>query len=418
LEPFGPSNGLMGWKETCAMEERIKFVHQWQKDEWNFAELCREFGVSRKTGYKWLERYDRDGIGGLADQSRAPHEHPNAVDGEIERAILETRSKHPRWGPAKLRVILQRRDPDVAWPAVSTIGKILRRAGVTAPRKKHLRVPRWPDPLVGAEGPNQVWCADYKGYFHCADGTRCDPLTITDRFSRYLMRCQVVDGVEEKYARLVFEAAFREYGLPQVIRTDNGSPFATVALAGLSELAVWWIQLGIRPERIVPGKPQQNGAHERMHRTLLEATAQPPQRSRASQQRAFDRFRHEFNHERPHEALQMRVPAEVYQHSDRAYPNRLPPVEYGNDRLVRTVGSCGRIRWSGERIFITKALGNKPIGLEGVSDGLWRLWYSFHPIGWLDERSMQVEELNTRPSAPAAEATTPGAEESLRPQGS
>jgi hypothetical protein len=219
---------------------------------------------------------------------------------------------------------------------------------------------------------------------------------MTDRFSRYLMRCQAVPGLDEAYARLVFEAAFREYGLPEAIRSDNGSPFASVALAGLSALAVWWIRLGIRPERIAPGKPQQNGTHERMHRTLLEETAQPAERTLRAQQRAFDRFRYEFNHERPHEALQMRCPNEVYQRSEREYPARLPVVEYGSDRVVRTVGSCGRIKWCGERLFITKALANQPIGLEGVAEGLWRLWYSFHPIGWLDERRMQAVELNQR----------------------
>jgi transposase InsO family protein len=378
------------------MEERMKFIHRWQEDEGNLAGLCREFGVSRKTGYKWLERYEEGGMAGLADQSRAPLEHPNAVSAETERAVLDARKAHPRWGPAKLRVWLGRREPRVEWPAVSTMGEILRRAGVTVPRKKRLRVPLWRDKLVAASGPNQVWCADFKGYFHCQDGSRCDPLTMTDNFSRFLLRCQAVDGLDEKYARLVFESAFREYGLPEVIRNDNGTPFASVALAGLSELAAWWIRLGIRPERIAPGKPQQNGAHERMHRTLQEATAQPPQRDLRRQQRAFDRFRHEFDFERPHEALAMKTPAEVYCYSERAYPNRQPKVEYGNDRLVRIVGSCGRIRWSGERIFITKTLGNEPIGLEGVADGLWRLWYSFHPIGWLDERTMQVQELDQR----------------------
>lgn len=384
----------MGWKETCALEERIKFIHRWQEEEWNLAELCREFEVSRKTGYKWLERYEKHGVAGLANQSRAPLDHPNAVPGKIQRAILEFRGQHPRWGPKKLRDRLARGKPNVAWPALSTVGEILRRAGVTAPRKKRARVPLWPNPLTEAGAANQVWCADYKGYFHCEDGTRCDPLTISDQFSRYLIRCQAVEALEERHARLVFEAAFREYGLPNAIRTDNGSPFASVALAGLSELAVWWIRLGIRPERIAPGKPQQNGVHERMHRTLQEATAQPPQRNLASQQRAFERFREEFNQQRPHEALQMRTPAEVYRESGRSYRERLAPVEYGRDRLVRTVGSCGRIRWSGERIFITKTLHNQPIGLEGVSDGLWRLWYSFHPIGWLDERIMQVKELS------------------------
>ena len=383
------------------MEERVKLIHRWQQeDEWNFAELCREFGVSRKTGYKWLKRYEEAGVAGLADRSRAPRDHPNAVSGEVERAIREARRKHPRWGPEKLRIWLGRREPRVAWPAASTMGEILRRAGVTEPRKKSSRVPLWPFQLAAAEGPNQVWCADFKGYFHCQDGSRCDPLTLTDNYSRFLLRCQAVDGLDEKYARPVFEGAFREYGLPEVIRNDNGCPFASVALAGLSELSAWWIRLGIRPERIRPGKPQQNGAHERMHRTLREATAEPPQRNLRSQQRAFDRFREEFDFQRPHEALAMKTPAEVYGHSERAYPSRLPKVEYGSDRLVRTVGSCGRIRWSGERIFITKTLGNEPIGLEGVADGLWRLWYSFHPIGWLDERTMQVLELEDR-TAPA-----------------
>jgi transposase InsO family protein len=383
------------------MEERIRLIHRWQEDEGNFAELCREFGVSRKTGYKWLTRYENDGIEALADRSRAPHQQAHAVSVGVQRAVLEARSTHPRWGPAKLRVWLQRRQSKVAWPAASTMGEILRRAGVTAPRKKHSRVPPWPNKLATASGPNQVWCADYKGYFHCQDGSRCDPLTISDHFSRFLLRCQAVDGLEEKYARLIFEAAFREYGLPQAIRTDNGSPFASVALAGLSELAVWWIRLGIRPERIAPGKPQQNGVHERMHRTLLEATAQPPQRNLISQQRMFDRFRHEFDYERPHEALQMRTPSDVYEYSERAYPSRLADVEYPSDRVVRTVGSCGRIRWSGDRVFITKTLANQPIGLEGVTDGIWRIWYSFHPLGWLDERTLQVEELEAHDSAPS-----------------
>ena len=394
------------------MEERVKFIHQWQVDEEeNFADLCRVYGISRKTGYKWLGRYESGGIEALADESRAPHRQANAVNIRVERAILECRGEHPRWGPAKLRAWLQRRHRKTAWPAVSTIGEILRRAGVTAPRKKHCRVPRSTDKLVTASGPNDVWCADYKGYFHCLDGSRCDPLTISDQFSRFLLRCQVVDSLEEKHARMVFEAAFREYGLPRVLRTDNGSPFASVGLAGLSKLAVWWIRLGIRPERIAPGKPQQNGAHERMHRTLLEETAQPPQANLRSQQKVFDRFRQQYDYERPHQALDLRTPSQAYECSERSYPNRLPEVEYGSDRLVRTVGSCGRMRWCGERIFITKALANQPIGMEGVDDGLWRLWYSFHPLGWLNERTMEVEELNAHK---LAAATADEAEEQER----
>jgi hypothetical protein len=212
-----------------------------------------------------------------------------------------------------------------------------------------------------------------------------------------LLRCQAVASLEEKYARALLETAFREYGLPAAIRTDNGSPFASVALAGLSELAVWWIKLGIRPERIDAGKPQQNGRHERMHRSLKEGTAMPPAKNLRAQQNAFYAFRQEYNHERPHEALDMKVPAAVYRPSPRSYPSRLRQPEYGAGERVRTVGSCGRIRWNGERIFITKALANEPIRMEPVQDGMWRLWYGFYPIGWLDETSRRVLEREDGP---------------------
>jgi putative transposase len=388
----------MGWKETCAMEERMKFIHEWQRaEEWSFAELCRRYGVSRRTGYKWLDRYETEGIGGLTDRTTAVHEHPNQVKQNVADALIEARQKHSRWGPKKLRVWLGQKRPAVDWPAASTIGEILKRAGLTAPRKKSQRVPVYAGALHSAQEPNQVWCADYKGYFHCGDGTRCDPLTVSDDFSRYLLRCQAVASLEEKYARALLETAFREYGLPAAIRTDNGSPFASVALAGLSELAVWWIKLGIRPERIDAGKPQQNGRHERMHRSLKEGTALPPAKNLRAQQNAFYAFRQEYNHERPHEALDMKVPAAVYRPSPRSYPSRLRQPEYGAGERVRTVGSCGRIRWNGERIFITKALANEPIRMEPVQDGMWRLWYGFYPIGWLDETSRQVLERKDDP---------------------
>jgi transposase InsO family protein len=302
------------------MEERMKFIHEWERgEEWSFAEMCRRYGVSRKTGYKWLGRYQEHGMAGLADRGTAPHEHPNQVQQSVIDAVIEAREKHPRWGPKKLRVLGQKR-PKVQWPAASTMGEVLKRAGLTAPRKKQPRVPACVSALHTAEEPNQVWCADYKGYFECQDGTRCDPFTLTDDFSRYLLRCQVVVSLEERYARALLETAFREYGLPAAIRTDNGSPFASVALAGLSELAVWWIKLGIRPERIRAGKPQQNGRHERMHRTLKETTATPPAKDLRAQQQALSRFRQEYNHERPHEGLGMQVPAAVYRSSSGPIP--------------------------------------------------------------------------------------------------
>jgi transposase InsO family protein len=402
------------------MEERMKFIHEWQRgEEWSFAELCRRYGVSRNTGYKWKDRYETDGITGLADRTTAPHQHPNQVSQRVTDRLIEARQKHPRWGPKKLRVWLEQKSPKLPWPAASTMGEILKRAGLTAPRRKHPRVPAYPSALQSAEDSNQVWCADYKGYFVCGDGTRCDPLTLSDQFSRYLLRCQVVANLEQKYARALLEGAFREYGMPAAIRTDNGAPFASVALAGLSELAVWWIKLGIRPERIDAGKPQQNGRHERMHRSLKEGTAMPPAKNLRAQQKAFHAFQREYNQERPHQALEMKVPAAVYRPSPRPYPSRLSQPEYETGQLIRTVGSCGRIRWNGERIFITKALANEPIRLEPVEDQWWRLWFSFLPIGWLDEATLRVLELDQGPEPPVEESQSAltTAIESLRQQG-
>lgn len=355
------------------MEERVKFVHQWRRGESSLAEQCRQYGVSRKTAYKWLERYQEQGLAGLQDRSRAPHEHPNQVSGAVLETVLEERARHPRWGPKKLRVVLQRRHPKTPWPAVSTLGELLKRAGLTVPRKRRKWVPEYAAELHSTERPNQVWCADYKGYFHCLDQMRCNPLTRTDHYSRYLLRCQSVADMGYGYARALYEAAFREYGLPEAMRHDNGSPFASVGLAGLSELSVWLILLGIRPERIRPGRPQENGRHERMHRSLKEEAAEPPQANLRAQQKAFDRFRQDYNQLRPHEALGMKTPAEVYRPSPRQYPKRIVEPEYESGAIVRVVGSCGRIRWNGERVFISKALGNQPIRLEPGADGLWKL---------------------------------------------
>ena len=387
----------MSWEETCAMEQRMKFVQRLNETDEAMTELCREFGVSRKTGYKWLRRYEAGGVSALADRSRAPQRQANATPDEQVQAVLQARGLHRRWGPEKLRAWLIRKHPEQRWPSASTMGEILKRAGLTVARGNRLWVAPTPGRLHEAGQPNHVWCADFKGYFHCQDGSRCDPLTITDAYSRYLLRCQAVTAIGEQYARALFEAAFREYGLPQIIRTDNGTPFASTALAGLSALSAWWIKLGIWPERIDPGKPQQNGSHERMHRTLKQETAQPPSRTLRRQQRAFDRFKQDYNYERPHEALAMKTPGELYESSVRLYPGVVRSPEYGSGRIVRVVGSCGRIRWSGERVFITKVLGNEPIGLEGVDDGVWRLWFGAYPIGWLDETTMEATDLNRPP---------------------
>jgi transposase InsO family protein len=293
------------------MEERFRFVQEYKTEDWNFAELCRRYEVSRKTGYKWLQRYEEEGLEALKDQCRAAKHHPNEVLKAVAEEVLEMRRRHPHWGPTKLRARLQRESPEIVWPAASTIGEMLKRAGLTVPRKFKRVTPASLSPLRHAAGANQVWCTDFKGWFRCGDGVRCDPLTLTDAYSRYLLRSQAMEGMHERLVRGVMEAAFRENGLPDAIRSDNGEPFASPGIGGLSTLSVWWIKLGIRPERIQRGKPQQNGRHERMHRTLKQATAQPPAANMRAQQQAFDRFRQEYNWERPHAALQMKNPGGV-----------------------------------------------------------------------------------------------------------
>lgn len=378
------------------MEERFRFIQDYRSEDWSLAELCRRYGVSRKTGYKWLQRYAAEGLGGLEDQSRAPHRHPNQVVEEVADAVLELRRQYPLWGQEKLRARLQRDVPEVAWPAASTIGEMLKRAGLTVPRKQRRRATPSKSPLSHAAGSNQVWCADFKGWFRCGDGSRCDPLTITDGYSRYLLRCQAVAGMDERSVRGVMEAAFREYGLPEAMRTDNGEPFASAGLGGLSSLSVWWIKLGIRPERIPPGKPQHNGRHERMHRTLKQAAARPPAATLRAQQEAFDQFRQEYNWERPHQALQMHTPGEFYTASCRSYPSHLREPEYPGEWVVRGVRECGRMKWRNANVYVGKLLGGERIGLEPLAEGYWRVWYFAYPLGVFDERQGNVQKLESR----------------------
>jgi transposase InsO family protein len=380
----------VGWKETSVVDERLQFIGECKSGEWSMAEVCRRFEISRITGYKWLKRYEEEGWEGLKDRSHAPHHNPRQVAEEVEEAIVEARAAHPYWGPVKLRTWLQRSEPKIQWPAASTVGEILRRHGLAVPRKKRFKAPPNSEPLKEANGPNRIWCADFKGWFRCLDGSRCDPLTISDAYSRFLLRCQGVKHPDSWYVTPLFEAAFREYGLPERIRIDNGAPFASVGIGGLSELSVWWIKLGIRPERIEPGKPAQNGRHERLHRTLKQETAQPPRANLREQQRAFDMFRHEYNYERPHQALQGRTPAECYQSSPRLYRGRVREVTYPSEYEVRYVSEGGQIRWNGGRVFVGRALLGEPLGLELIADGKWRVWFSFYELGIFDEEKLLI----------------------------
>jgi transposase InsO family protein len=364
------------------MDERTQFIAACLLAEESMSALCRGFGISRKSGYKWLARYEAGGPPALVDRSHAPHRQPAAVPAGLARAILAGRAKHPQWGPRKLRAWLAQRG-DGPWPAPSTIGVLLHRAGLTVARRRR---PRRPDPGVptAAAGANAVWAADFKGWFRTGDGRRCDPLTISDLYSRYLLRCQVVGAAQLELVQPLFEATFREYGLPHVIRTDNGPPFGGLGL--LSRLAVWWIRLGIRPERIAPGHPEQNAVHERMHRTLKAETAAPPQATLTAQQRAFDRFRREYNDERPHEALGQRPPATAYTGSPRCYPARLPEVEYPETFVVRRAHPNGDIKWRGHRVRTSEALAGQLVGVEAIADGQWRVWFGPVALGWLDAR--------------------------------
>lgn len=395
----------MPWMETWPMNERARFVVECDLDEVSVAELCRKYCISRKTGYKWLARAAGSGLAGLADLSRASYVHPNQLSTELEEAILGLRQRHPTWGPRKLRELLRGQE---RLPAASTIGDVLQRRGLAVPRKHRRRVPPQTQPFGACGEPNAVWCGDFKGWFQTGDGLRCDPLTITDACSRYLLRCQVLPRQDYHCTRPVFEAAFREFGLPRAIRTDNGSPFATRALSGLSRLSIWWIKLGIHVERIDAGKPQQNGRHERMHRTLKQETAQPPAASGRAQQRRFDAFRQEFNRQRPHEALGMATPESVYVPSPRAYPSREPQVQYPDGWQIRKVRHKGGINWKNEEMYLTGVLSGEDVGLEPVDDRYCRVWFGPVPLAICDSYRRKMLTASQRRKAGVELFLVPG----------
>jgi len=375
----------MPWKETSSVNERVKFVAALLEENENFSELCERFCISRKQGYKWRERYESGGIDALRDRSRAPLSHPHAVPSSIAELVVDARRQHPRWGPRKLLVILARRYPTMEFPVASTVGEILKRRGLIGKRRRRHRSAPYPDPLLVYDGPNSVWCADFKGHFPV--GTeRCHPLTSMDGASRYLLCCKSLKGTLSDPAQRTFERVFREFGLPATIRTDNGPPFSSLAPGGLSRLAVWWIRLGIRPERIMPGRPDQNGRHERMHLTLKSETARPPRASLRAQQHAFDRFRVEYNEVRPHEALDNDTPASRYRPSLQPFPNRLPELEYPAHFRIHRVSRNGVISVDGVQFYISNCVNDEYVGLEPVGDGCWKVYFGAVELGLVDVR--------------------------------
>jgi len=372
------------------MEEKLRFICEYDLREQAMSELCQKYGIARETGYVWLRRYRAYGLAGLLEHSHAAHRHANQTPEEIERMVLELRQAHMRWGPRKLKRILQRDEPGRTWPAASTIGALLKREGLVVARKKRWHTAPYTQPLAHADEANRVWCADFKGYFRTADGARIDPLTISDAHSRYLLRCQAVEKTNTARVQAIFEAAFREYGMPEAIRTDNGAPFASRALAGLSRLAVWWMKLGIVPERIEAGHPEQNGRHERMHRTLKQEVAQPPAANRRQQQEELDRFRQEYNEVRPHEALEMRTPAAVYQASPRKFPVRVPEPDYPATMLIRSVRRQGHFRWKKHDVFLSEVLWGEQVGLLPEDDRWFTIYFAQLPLARFDSQNLQV----------------------------
>jgi putative transposase len=387
----------MGWMETRAVDERMRFVIAVVERDESFAAVCRRFKVSRKTGYKWMKRYDEAEVEGLIDRSRAPLSHPHAVTEAVAERCLAVRHAHPSWGPVKVRAWLARRAPQTDWPAASTIGALFDREGLTVKRRLRHRSPPSSVPFAHCGAANDVWCMDFKGWFLTGDGSRCEPLTLSDAHSRYLLRCQVMERNDTDHVWPVLDAAFREFGLPKGLRSDNGAPFASRGAGGLSRLSVKVVKAGVLPERIAPGKPQQNGRLERLHLTLLQDTANPPARSLRQQIDRFKVFQRLYNEERPHEALGNDTPLEHYAFSPRRWDGVLREPDYASADAVRRVRHNGEIKWQGAAVYIGEALIGEPIGLvERDADGSWAVFYGPIALGVIAHGSDRLRKPKRR----------------------
>lgn len=373
----------MTWTAHSIMDQRLSFISACLAGELSMTELCRLYNVSRVTGYKWLGRYREEGCAGLCDRSSAPHDHGRRTAAAIEEAIVSLRGRRPTWGPKKLVAYLASKQPDMAWPSPSTAGAILHRAGLAQPRRKKRRTPTTGLLPTEALYPNHVWCADHKGWVETPYGARLEPLTVTDGFSRYLVSLSATQTTGANEAHPLFRQAFEEHGLPDVILTDNGSPFASASVTGLTGLSAHWTRLGIRHERIAPGKPQQNGRHERFHLTLKEAMT-PPEASQALQQNRFDLYRKDYNEDRPHEALGQRPPAQLYRKSMRQMPTRTPEPDYPDGAQVRRVRANGEIKWRGGYVYVSAAIVHDHVALIEIDNDLFEITFYDRPIGLLD----------------------------------
>ena len=386
----------MSWRGVTVMDQRVRFISEYLNGYFSLAEICRQFEVSRKTGYKWIGRYKAFGAEGLADQSRRPHNCPHQTNDDIIKGIIEVRRKHPTWGPKKLLKIISDKHPGWELPAISTAADILKREGLILPGKRRLRRKHPGCPKTTTNSPNDIWTADYKGHFKMRNGNYCYPLTVCDMHSRYLLGCDAQKRISLKEAKLHFTKLFNEFGLPSRIRTDNGVPFASSAIARLSTLSVWWLKLGICPEQIEPGKPQQNGKHERMHRTLKKEATIPPEKNIPAQQKRFDSFMEEYNNVRPHEALEMKTPSAVYHHSERKMPRRLRHYDYPCHFEVRRVSRNGGIRWKHVRVPVSHTLIEEYIGFEEIEDGIHNVYFHDFLIGRFFEEIYKIKDVIKR----------------------
>jgi len=383
----------MSWRKSDAKEQKILFIADWLKEEFSITELCNHYGVSRKTAYKLINRYNAEKEKAFEERSRARHFICNEVSPMIVRELVKLKYKYPYFGPVKLRNWFNRNKPQEKWPAASTIGEILKKHGLVKARKYRRKVPPYTQPFSSCDYANQSWSADFKGQFRLGNNKYCYPLTVTDNYSRFLLGCDGMYRPTLKETRNYFEKIFYRYGLPEVIKTDNGSPFAGRGIGGLSQLSIWWLKLGIIPERIDAGCPEQNGRHERMHRTLKEATTKPPKKNLLNQQQRFDDFKQEYNHERSHEALDNKCPGDVYQSSPRPFPNRIPEIYYPDHFEIRQVRSNGEIKLKGKRYYLTDLLYGEPIGIEIIENEKAIIHFAKLKLGVIDFKEGKIVRL-------------------------
>jgi len=387
----------MPWKNVCPMDNKLLFISEYLNGYFSVSALCERYGISRKTGYKWINRYKQlHQASALEDLSRHPLFSPNKINDDVTTALLNIRNKHPDWGPAKILWRLEMERPDLKNPSYSSVARILKQKGYIKKRRKRINHPHPGKPLSSMDKSNDIWTADFKGQFKTLDGIYCYPLTVMDGFSRFILSCKGMDGPKQRLVKKAFTRLFKKYGLPSRIRTDNGIPFASCAIARLSRLSVWWLRLGILPELIEPGCPQQNGRHERMHRTLKKATTFPPADDMKAQQKRFNYFVSEFNFQRPHQAIGMVPPADIYEYSNRTMPDKLPPMEYPAHYEVRKVSRNGGIKWESAWVNVGKVLREEYIGLVEIDNGVWDVTFGPLWLGILIDKEMKIKDIECR----------------------